>query len=246
MNEELRTRYSRQIKLPHIGELGQQKLVDSHALIVGLGGLGSPAALYLAAAGVGKLTLCDFDQVDLSNLQRQIIHNTDDIGELKAESAKKSLLALNPEITIETIDYLAEEEELQTIASLANVILDCTDNFPSRFGLNRISQATNVPLVSGAGIRWEGQIATFDPNQADSPCYQCLYPQSDLESASCAMEGVIAPLVGVIGTMQAQEALNVLLGKPALVGKLNLFDARRMEWQAITLKKNPKCPICGH
>jgi len=245
MNEKQKTRYSRQIKLPHIGEENQQKLLDSHALVVGLGGLGSPAALYLAAAGVGKLTLCDFDQVDLSNLQRQIIHTTADIGELKAESARKSLLALNPDITIETIDYLAEEDELLKIAHTADIILDCTDNFPSRFGLNRISQSSKTPLVSGAGIRWEGQVSTFDPNNNTSPCYQCLYPQSDLESASCAMEGVIAPLVGIIGTMQAQETINMLLGKPALVGQLCLFDARRMEWQNIRLNKNPTCVVCA-
>lgn len=244
MTPDQQQRYARHIALPHLGEVGQQRLLDAHVLIVGLGGLGSPAALYLAASGVGTLTLCDYDQVDLSNLQRQIIHREENIGELKAHSAKANLLTVNPDIDIRTIDYLAEESELTDLAKNVDLILDCTDNFPSRFGLNRISQATTTPLVSGAAIRWEGQVTSFDPRRPDSPCYQCLYPQTDAESASCAQEGVVAPLVGVIGTLQAQEAINMLLNQPALVGSLMLYDTRRVDFQRIALSKNPACPVC--
>ncbi len=244
MSEETKQRYARHIGLPQIGESGQNLLLDSHALIVGMGGLGSPVALYLTAAGVGELTLCDFDRVDLSNLQRQVLHTTADIGELKTESATASLKAINPNVKINTVDYFAEEAELKKIAKTASIILDCTDNFESRFGLNRISRETNTPLVSGAAIRWEGQVTAFDPKQADSPCYHCLYPGENLRDASCAMEGVVAPLVGVIGTMQAQAAMNLLLGLPSLVGKVLLYDANLMDWHTITLKRNPDCPVC--
>ena len=245
MLEASRERYARHIRLPQIGESGQDTLLASHALIVGMGGLGSPAALYLAAAGIGEMTLCDYDRVDLSNLQRQVLHTTADIGELKTASATASLHAINPEIKINNVDYYADEEELTSIAESASVILDCTDNFESRFGLNRISRATRTPLVSGAAIRFEGQVTTFDPRQADSPCYHCLYPGEDLQDASCAMEGVVAPLVGVIGTMQAQAAINLLLGLPSLVGKVLLYDANLMDWHSIMLKPNPACPVCG-
>ena len=245
MKKQTRQRYARHIGLPQIGESGQQTLLDAHALIVGIGGLGSPVALYLTAAGFGKLTLCDYDHVDLSNLQRQILHGTDDIGLLKTESATKSLTAINPEIEIETIDYYADFDELKEIAQTADVILDCTDNFESRFGLNRISRETRTPLVSGAAIRWEGQVTAFDPNLPESPCYHCLYPNENLQDASCEMEGVVAPLVGVIGTLQAQAAMNMLLGQNSLVGSVLLYDANALEWHRITLKRNPNCPVCA-
>ncbi len=245
MDEQTHSRYARQIRLPAIGEVGQQRLLDSHALVIGMGGLGSPVALYLGAAGVGTLTLCDYDQVDLSNLQRQVIHTMADIDTLKASSAKNKIKAINPDIDVRTIDYYADEEELSDLARKADVIVDCTDNFPSRFGLNRVSIATKTPLVSGAAIRWEGQITTYDPNQANSPCYHCLYPDEGIEGATCALEGVVAPVVGVIGTMQAQETINLLLGKPALIGTVCLFDARRMDWQSMTLPKNTSCPVCS-
>jgi len=245
MDTQARKRYARHIGLPQIGEPGQDRLLNAHALIVGMGGLGSPVALYLTAAGIGELTLCDYDRVDLSNLQRQVLHGTADIGELKTESATAKLKAINPDIKINTVDYFAEEAELKTIAKTASIILDCTDNFESRFGLNRISQQTRTPLISGAAIRWEGQVTAFDPNDSDSPCYQCLYPDENARDASCAMEGVVAPLVGVIGTMQAQAAVNLLLGQPSLVGKVLLYDANRMDWHRITLKRNPRCPQCG-
>jgi len=245
MLEKTEQRYARHIGLPQIGASGQSTLLTSHALIVGMGGLGSPVALYLTAAGIGELTLCDYDRVDLSNLQRQVLHTTADIGELKTESATASLKAINPDVTINTIDYFADEAELKEIAKSADIILDCTDNFESRFGLNRISRETNTPLVSGAAIRWEGQVTAFDPNQEDSPCYHCLYPGENLQDASCAMEGVVAPLVGVIGTMQAQAAMNQLLGLPSLVGKVLLYDANLMDWHTIRLKRNPECPQCA-
>jgi molybdopterin/thiamine biosynthesis adenylyltransferase len=245
MQEKIKQRYARHIGLSQIGERGQNNLLESHALIVGMGGLGSPVALYLTAAGVGELTLCDYDRVDLSNLQRQVLHTTVDIGELKTESATASLKAINPDVKINTIDYFADEKELGEIAQTANIILDCTDNFESRFGLNRISRAAKIPLISGAAIRWEGQVTTFDPREDNSPCYACLYPGSDLRDASCAMEGVVAPLVGVIGTMQAQAAMNLLLGLPSLTGKVLLYDAHQMDWHTITLKRNPDCPECA-
>ena len=240
-----RERYARHIGLPQIGESGQDTLLNSHALIVGMGGLGSPVALYLTAAGIGELTLCDYDRVDLSNLQRQVLHTTADIGELKTESASASLKAINPDVKINTVDYIADEAEIQSIAESASIILDCTDNFETRFALNRISRNTGTPLISGAAIRWEGQVTAFDPNNQDSPCYQCLYPNENARDASCAMEGVVAPLVGVIGTMQAQAAMNMLLGQPSLVGSVLLYDANRMDWHRITLKRNPNCPQCG-
>ncbi len=245
MNPKQRERYDRQIRLPSVGEAGQQIFIGARVLIVGMGGLGSPAALYLAAAGVGNLVITDYDQVEESNLQRQVIHTQDRIGELKVDSAKQAILAINPQCKVTTLAYEMELKELQRQCDAADVIVDCTDNFPSRFGLNKMSLLTQTPLVSGAAIRQEGQISTFDPRVKKSPCYQCLYSDEGLEAATCAMEGVMAPVVGIIGTMQAQETLNVLLGKPALVGRLLLLDAARLEWQAVTLPINPGCPACS-
>jgi len=241
---DFQERYSRQIKLPRVGEEGQRKLSRSRVFIVGMGGLGSPVALYLAAAGVGHVVIADFDRVDESNLQRQIIHTGADIGALKAESAANSLKAINPSIIVETLDYSLDYEDFLKHTVNTDLLIDCTDNFPTRFELNQVSLTTGIPLVSGAAIRWEGQVTTFDPRQPDSPCYQCLYPNRDIESASCAMEGVIAPLVGVIGTMQALESVNLLLGMGQLHGVLWLFDAQFMEWQKMVLPKNPTCPAC--
>ncbi len=240
-----RERYSRQIRLPRVGEEGQRAIANANVLIVGMGGLGSPVALYLAAAGVGRLTIADFDVVDASNLQRQIAHVEADIGLLKTESAAKRLRAINPEIAVTCLDYTLEAEEFSELANDHDLLIDCTDNFPTRFQLNDASLATVTPLVSGAAIRWEGQVTAFDPRQPDSPCYQCLYPDQDIEAATCAAEGVISPLVGVIGTMQALEAVNILLGQGQLHGAVWLFDAHFMEWQKMTLPKNPACPACG-
>lgn len=246
LDSRQKERYSRQIKLPGIGEAGQQRLLDSRVLIVGLGGLGSPVALYLAAAGIGHLVLSDYDHVDESNLQRQIIHSQSDINELKVESASRSLLAINPDITVTCLPYELSEEELLAEVGKADAVVDCTDNFPSRFLLNRSSITTRTPLISGAGIRQEGQVITFDPRKEDSPCYECLYPDEGQESASCALEGVVAPLVGIIGTMQAQETINVLLGRSALTGTLMLFDGATMEWQRVKLPRMEDCPACGN
>ncbi len=242
---DLKQRYSRQMRLPQVGEQGQDKLINATVLIVGMGGLGSPVALYLAAAGTGRLRIADFDVVDESNLQRQIIHQHADIGQLKTESAAASLRAINPSIHIETLDYSLDYEDFIRHCSHVDLIMDCTDNFPTRFVLNDVSLKTAIPLVSGAAIRWEGQVTTFDPRKEHSPCYRCLYPDTGIESATCAMEGVIAPVTGVIGTMQAMEAVNILLGQGQLHGVVWLFDARLMEWQKMQLPKNPHCPACG-
>lgn len=247
MNPSDQQRYSRQIKLPQVGIDGQARLLESHALIIGMGGLGSPVALYLASAGVGHLTISDFDRVDESNLQRQIIHSQESIGELKASSARQSIERLNPKCEVRIIDYELEGEELLSEVSAADVVIDCTDNFPSRFHLNESCLATGTPLVSGAAIRWEGQIATFDPRDEQCPCYRCLYPDTGVEAATCAMEGVIAPIVGIVGTMQALEALNVLLDTgDGLKGRIMVFDGIAMEWQSIVLPRNPECPTCSH
>ncbi len=190
------------------------------------------------------MTIADFDVVDASNLQRQIIHRETDIGLLKTESAANTLKAINSQLQVTCLDYTLESEELVDLASKHTLLLDCTDNFPTRFQLNTASLETGTPLVSGAAIRWEGQVTAFDPRQPESPCYQCLYPNTDVEAATCAAEGVISPLVGVIGTMQALEAVNILLGRSQLVGTMWLFDAQYMEWQKMTLPKNPNCPAC--
>ena len=245
LDSHQKERYSRQIRLSGIGEAGQQRLLDSRVLIVGLGGLGSPVALYLAAAGVGHLVLTDYDHVDESNLQRQIIHTQTDIGELKVESARNSLLAINPDVEVTCLAYELNEDDLYAEIDKADAVIDCTDNFPSRFLLNRISIATKTPLISAAAIRQEGQIITFDPRRADSPCYECLYRDDGQESASCALEGVVAPLAGVIGTMQSQEAINLLLGKSALTGNLMLFDGVSMEWTRVRVHKADDCPACS-
>ncbi len=245
MTPEQRSRYDRQIKLPAIGEEGQQCLLDSRVLIIGMGGLGSPVALYLAAAGIGHLVLSDYDVVEESNLQRQVIHTQASINSLKVDSAKERLLAINPDIKITPLGYELGQEELYTEVELADAVIDCTDNFPSRFALNKITVRLKTPLISGAAIRQDGQVATFDSRDSKNPCYQCLYSDTSLEGMTCALEGVVAPVVGIIGTMQAQETINVLLGRSALTGKLMLLDAQSLEWQRIQLPKNPSCPICN-
>ncbi len=246
MLEQELQRYSRQIKLPQVGVQGQQTLLDARVLIIGMGGLGSPVALYLAAAGIGHLVISDFDHVDVSNLQRQIVHSQSDLGSSKASSAKASINALNPNTKVDIFDYELDDDDLATQVKAADVIVDCSDNFPTRFELNRCSIKHNTPLVSGAAIRWEGQVSSFDPNLEDSPCYRCLYPDTSVETVTCAAEGVIAPVVGVIGTLQSLEVINQLLqNKEALTGRLLLFDGVTMEFNSIGLPKNPKCPDCG-
>jgi len=242
---DFETRYSRQIRLPQVGAAGQRRLRAARVFIVGLGGLGAPAAMYLTAAGVGHLTLADFDRVDESNLQRQIIHAHADIGELKAASAAAALRALNPQVDITTLDYSLDFDDLLECARGAHLLLDCTDNFPTRFEMNRAALLTRTPLVTGAAIRWEGQVTAFDARAPGSPCYRCMYPDDSVAAATCEMEGVIAPLVGVIGAMQALEGVNILLGAGRLHGVVWLFDARAMEWQRMRLPKNPNCAECG-
>lgn len=248
MNDQQLLRYSRQILLPQIGTAGQQKLLESHALIIGMGGLGSPAAMYLAAAGVGALTLVDDDHVELSNLQRQIIHGTDDIGELKVTSAHDTLRSLNPDITIHTIAERLEGDTLTEQVLQADIVVDGCDNFATRFALNRACVETQTPLVSGAAIRMEGQLAVFIPGDPESPCYHCLYRDEGELDQSCTNNGVVAPLVGIIGSMQAMEAIKVLLGLgPASTGRLLLLDGMTMEWRSLKLGKDPDCPVCsGH
>ncbi len=245
MDEKQRDRYARQIRLSQIGEAGQQKILDASALIIGMGGLGSPAAMYLAAAGIGKLVVSDYDIVEVSNLQRQIIHNNDAVGDNKVDSAKRSIEALNPDCDVEAINYQLDEEELKSVIQRVDIVLDCSDNFPTRFEVNRHCVETGTPLVSGAAIRLEGQIMNYQPN-VEGPCYQCLYTQVYENAETCEMEGVLGPVVGVIGTMQALQTFLILTGQgEPLIGKLLLLDAASMEWQGVKLPKNPACPVCG-
>ncbi|PVV10797.1 MAG: molybdopterin-synthase adenylyltransferase MoeB [gamma proteobacterium symbiont of Ctena orbiculata] len=245
MNDDQLLRYSRQIMLPAIGIEGQEILLGARILIVGLGGLGSPAAMYLAAAGVGNLVLLDFDQVDLTNLQRQIVHTTSRIGELKVESARETLLALNPECQVETIAEKLDQEALQQQIEKADLVLDGTDNFATRFAINKACYLTATPLVSGAAIRMEGQISVFT-GEPGGPCYHCLYPDEGEMDESCSANGVLAPLVGVIGSLQATEAIKQLTGAGnTLHGRLLLLDALEMEWRSLRLTPDPACPVCG-
>lgn len=244
MTPEQFQRYARQIRLGQVQQSGQEKLLAARVLIVGLGGLGSPAAMYLAASGVGTLVLSDYDRVEPSNLQRQIIHRESDIGELKAASAKQTLSAINPACELIALDWQLDEQELGTEIRAADLVLDCTDNFASRFQLNRVAIRERTPLVTAAAIRLEGQIMT---SLADGgPCYQCIYPEALENQESCDMEGVLAPLVGVIGSLQALQAVRVLTGhQEELRGVLLLFDAASMEWQRIRVPARPACPICS-
>ena len=246
MNDEQLLRYNRHIMLPQIGIEGQQKLRDAHVLIIGLGGLGSPAALYLATAGVGRLTLVDDDKVELSNLQRQIIHRTQNIGEHKVASAKSNLLAINPDIDIITIDRRLDEPALAQQVHLADVVLDASDNFDTRFAINRACVEQKKPLVSGAAIQFEGQISVFDSRDQRCPCYSCLYPDKGEEDLTCSGNGILAPVVGIIGSMQALEAIKLIcqIGEP-LYGRLLLFDALSLQWRTMNLKKDPGCRVCG-
>jgi molybdopterin/thiamine biosynthesis adenylyltransferase len=246
MNDNQLLRYSRHILLPQIEYAGQEKLTKSHALIVGAGGLGSPVALYLAASGVGKLTICDFDNVDLTNLQRQIIHTTASIGINKAVSAQQTIYEINPEVAVNSIQQKSSESEFKALAESADVVIDCSDNFATRYALNRICLTIKKPLVSGAAINFEGQVTVYDFRHDDSPCYHCLFPDtgSDQEMR-CAENGVFAPLVGMIGTTQAAEALKLMLNiGESLQGRLLLLDALSMQWREIKLSRDPVCAVC--
>lgn len=246
MDDSDRKRYSRHIQLPQIGESGQQRLLDSRVLIVGVGGLGSPASMYLASAGAGCLVLSDFDQVDESNLQRQIVHTTQAIGREKAFSAKTTLTAINPGIEIIALDWALDSDELQEQVDLADVVLDCSDNFETRFEVNRMCVLTRTPLVSGAAVRMDGQISTYLLDRPDSPCYRCLYGEVSGPGESCAAEGILAPVVGIIGTIQALEAIKIIAGVgKTLNGRLLLFDGAGLEFQTMKFKKDPECADCA-
>ncbi len=239
-------RYSRQIMLPEIDVAGQERLLGARVLIVGMGGLGSPAALYLASAGIGELLIADHDRVDLSNLQRQIIHRQRSIGQPKVLSAQETLAEINPDVRVTTLDHKLEGDELRAIITSADVVLDATDNFFARYAINDACWASRTPLVSGAAIRWEGQVAVFDPRDPDSPCYRCLYAVGDDEALNCSENGVVGMLVGIIGTCQAMEAVKIITGVgEVLVGKVLYFDAKRMEWRKLKLTKDPSCPTCS-
>ena len=232
--------------LPEIDAAGQQKLLDARVLIIGMGGLGSAASLYLTSAGIGELTLVDFDRVDLSNLQRQIVHTTASIGRLKVESAREALTALNPDTKFRLIDHELDQGSLVEEVDRANVVVDASDNFKTRFTINAACVKTGTPLVSGAAIRFEAQISVFNPSSSDSPCYHCLYGSEAHIDQSCTANGVIAPLLGIIGSMQACEAMKLIMhiGKP-LQGRLLLLDAMTMEWHSARLTRDPACPVCG-
>jgi len=247
MDDRQRLRYSRHLLLNEFGEEAQERLLAAHALVIGAGGLGSAALLYLAASGLGRITVVDGDRVDLTNLQRQVVHRVDSIGRPKAASAAETLERINPDIRIESLEERAGPERLMALVRGADVVLDCSDNFATRHALNRACVAARRPLVSGAGIRFDGQVAVFDLRRDDAPCYHCLFAE-DAEAAEerCAVMGVFAPLVGIIGTFQALEAIKLVaaIGE-SLAGRLLLFDALASRWHEVRLARDPNCRVCG-
>jgi len=248
MNDQQLLRYSRHILLDEIDIAGQEKLLAAHALIVGAGGLGSPAALYLASAGIGTITLVDDDTVDLTNLQRQILHTTARVGQAKVLSGQQTLTEINPTINIVALKERVSGERLNELVRNASVVLDCSDNFTTRHAVNRACVANRVPLVSGAAIKFDGQISVFDKRDENAPCYSCLFPEDQqFEEVNCGTMGVFAPLVGIIGSMQAAEALKLIAGiGESLTGRLLLLDVRTMEWGSIKFARNASCSVCGH
>jgi molybdopterin-synthase adenylyltransferase len=247
MNDTQLLRYSRHILLDEIGIEGQQRLLDAHALVIGAGGLGSPAALYLAAGGVGRITLVDDDEVDLTNLQRQIMHSTARIGQSKVESGRAALLGINPDIEVIALRERAAGARLRELVRSASVVLDCSDNFATRHAINRACVQEARPLVSGAVIRFDGQLSVFDIRHPDNPCYACLFPEdSHFQDVACSAMGVFAPLAGVIGAMQAAEAMKVVAGIGApLAARLLLLDGRAMDWTTVQVARNPSCTVCA-
>jgi molybdopterin/thiamine biosynthesis adenylyltransferase len=247
MDDAQLLRYSRHILLDEIGIEGQQRLLRARALIVGAGGLGSPAALYLGSAGVGRITLVDPDRVDVTNLQRQIAHNLARVGEPKVESARASIMAINPDVQVQARMQRADAQTLPALVADADVVLDCSDNFRTRQAINAACVQARVPLVAGAAIRFDGQISVYDARDASCPCYACVFPpDAAFDDVACATLGVFAPLVGIIGTLQAAEALKILagVGEP-LAGRLQMLDARTMQWSEMRLVRQPNCPVCG-
>ncbi|MFG6443267.1 HesA/MoeB/ThiF family protein [Roseateles sp. LKC17W] len=248
MTDDDLLRYSRHLLLDEMGIEGQQRLLDAHALVIGAGGLGSPVALYLASAGVGRLTLVDHDTVSLTNLQRQIAHDMTSLGRLKVESAAARMAALNPGVQVHALAQKADEALLDELTPQADVVIDCTDNFATRHRVNAACVRHGKPLVSGAAIGFDGQISVYDSRSAAHPCYACLFPpESGFEDAACSTMGVFAPLVGIVGSLQAAEALKVLagIGEP-LAGRLLMLDGRRMQWSEIALQRDPSCALCSH
>lgn len=246
MTDEQLLRYSRHILLPQIGIEGQARLLASRVLVVGAGGLGSPAAYYLASAGVGTLVLADGDTVDLTNLQRQILHTVDAVGRRKAESGRDTLARINPGCQVVPLPERLAGSRLDDEVAAADLVLDCSDNFATRHAVNRACVRQGKPLVSGAAIRFDGQVAVFDCRQTDSPCYHCLFPEAeDTEELRCAVMGVFAPLTGIIGSVQAAEALKLIAGCGlSLAGRLLLLDGLNMEWRSIRVPRDPACPVC--
>ncbi|ATJ82089.1 HesA/MoeB/ThiF family protein [Halomonas beimenensis] len=247
MNDQALLRYSRQIMLEQIDIAGQERLLAGHALVIGAGGLGSPVALYLAAAGMGRLTLVDDDVVELSNLQRQIAHGTADLDRPKAESAREAALAVNPDVEVRAITARLSGEALEAEVAAADVVLDCTDRFSSRYAINAACRAARVPLISGAAIRFSGQLAVFDPRDPEAPCYACLYPPGEGgdEELRCAENGVVAPLVGLIGCFQALEAVKLVAGAGQPHRGLSAFDGLSGQWRHFRVPRDPACPVCG-
>jgi molybdopterin/thiamine biosynthesis adenylyltransferase len=248
MEDEQLLRYSRHILLEEFGIDGQARVSAARALVIGAGGLGSPVVLYLAAAGVGRITLVDHDELDLTNLQRQIAHTTARVGMSKVDSAAQAMRAINPDITIEAIRLRADDELLSRRVAEADVVLDCSDNFQTRHAVNRACVAHAKPLVAGAAIRFDGQLSVYDTRDPASPCYACIFPpDADFEETRCAVLGVFAPVVGTIGTLQANEALKLLAGiGPSLAGSLLMFDGRRSAFDSLRVARDPGCSVCGH
>jgi len=247
MTDDQLLRYSRHILLDEVGIEGQERLLAAHALVIGAGGLGSPVALYLGTAGVGRITLVDHDTVDLTNLQRQIAHSMDRVGSPKVESARTAIGGINPEVAVTTVNARADAALLDTLVAKADVVLDCCDNFATRHAINAACVRHGKPLVSGAAIRFDGQVAVFEPRDPASPCYACVFPPDlEFEETRCATMGVFAPLVGIIGAMQAAEALKIVSGAgPSLAGRMLMLDGRAMEWNEMKVPRNPHCPVCA-
>jgi len=246
LNDAELLRYSRHLLLEEVGESGQQALKNAKVLIIGMGGLGSPASLYLAAAGVGHIVLNDFDHIEVSNLQRQISYQSDDIGEAKVEVAKRKLQQINPEIKVRSINKAMPEMQLTMELTMADLVLDCTDNMASRQLINKACVDAKVPLIVGAAIRFEGQLMFFDHREDDSPCYHCLFPSSEEQALNCSNSGIIGPVVGTIGTLQALEAIKHFVGLPTgIKNKLKLFDGKSLDWQTFVINKDPECSVCG-
>jgi len=247
MDDRQRLRYSRHLLLNEFGEEAQERLLAAHALVIGAGGLGSAALLYLASSGMGRITVCDGDRVDLTNLQRQVIHRLDSVGEPKAASAAATMARINPDIRVEPLEERASPERLMALARGADVVLDCSDNFATRHALNRACVAARKPLVSGAGIRFDGQVAVFDLRRDDAPCYHCLFGEdADAGEERCATMGVFAPLVGIVGTLQAAEAIKLVAGVgETLAGRLLMLDALASRWHEVRLTRDPQCAVCG-